>query len=100
MREDWTSGGVRQLLLYTGRSDGTYNSGTNFHTSNTHDPATYSGSFYVADVDGDGRDDFIVKWHHENTNDVNFLTYRWTDNGLTVVRSDTFTNEIPYFNAS
>ena len=59
-----------------------------------------NGSFYVADVDGDGQDDFIVKWHHENTNDVNFLTYRWTDNGLTVVRSATFTTVIPYFNAS
>lgn len=94
------SSNKRQLLLYTGKSDGTYNSGFNYGTSNTHNPATYSGSFYVADVDGDGRDDFIVKWHHENTNDVNFLTYRWTDNGLTVVRSDTFTNEIPYFNAS
>ena len=98
MREDWTSGGVRQLLLYTGRSDGTYNSGTNFPTSNTHDPATYSGSFYVADVDG--RDDFIVKWHYQNTNAVNFLTYRWTNNGLTVVRSASFTTVIPYFDAS
>jgi subtilisin family serine protease len=89
----------RQLLLYTGKSDRTYNTGTNYPTSNAHDPATYAGSFYVADVDGDGKDDFIVKWHHENTNDVNFLTYRWNGSGFSVVRSD-FTNEIPYYNAS
>ncbi len=82
--------------VYTGNQNGTFNEGVNHPSTRGHDPLTYPTDFFVANVNGDGKDDFIVKCRHNTV--VRFLTYRWTDNGLTVVRSATFTNEIPYFN--
>ncbi len=89
--------GVRQLLTYTANSDGTYNAGVNYYTSNAQNPLQYAGTFLVGDVNGDGRDDFIVKWRSSN-NMVRFLTYRGTAAGsfLSAV-STTPTQDIPYY---
>ena len=91
-----TSTERRQLLVYTANSNGTYNAGVNFSTTNANNHRVYSGRFFVADVDGDGRDDFIVKWR--NGENIAFLTYKGTSIGTfsDAVRSN-FTNIIPYF---
>ena len=52
---------ARQLLTYKATSSGTYSAGVNYSASNTHNPNMYAGTFLVDDVNGDGRDDFIVK---------------------------------------
>lgn len=94
----WTSSsGSRQLLTYKANSNGTYNSGVNYSTSNSHNPSVYAGTFLVADINGDGRDDFIVKW--KNGGDINFLTYRGTASCSfsSAVRTDTLVG-IPYYN--
>lgn len=93
----WTSSaGKRQLLVYTANSNGTFNSGVNFATTNNNNPLLYSGRFFVADVDGDGREDFIVKWR--NGDNIAFLTYKGTSTGTfsAAVRTN-LTNAIPYF---
>ena len=47
----WTSSsGSRQLLTYKANSNGTYNSGVNYSTSNSHNPSVYAGTFLVADI--------------------------------------------------
>ncbi|MBR6427266.1 MAG: VCBS repeat-containing protein, partial [Clostridia bacterium] len=52
----------RQLLVYTANSNGTYNAGVNFSSTHKHNPYSWACSLFVADVNGDGCDDFIVKW--------------------------------------
>ena len=91
-----TSSKKRQLLVYTANANGTLNAGVNLSTSNTHDPAVYSGAFFIADVDGDGNDDFIVKWR--NGDNIAFLTYRGTSSGTfsAAVRTN-LSNAIPYY---
>ena len=88
------------MLLYRGNTDGTYSAGVNYSTSNNQDPNQYAGTFLIVDVDGDGRDDFIVKWK-SNTDGVRFLVYRGTASGwfLNAVRVVPSTN-IPYYNAA
>ena len=89
----------RQLLIYKANANGTYNAGVNYATSNTDDPLQFAGNYFVADVNGDGKDDFIVKWQYENN--IRFLTYQGTSNGTfsAAVRT-TPTTPIPYFDAS
>ena len=91
----------RQLLIYTANADGTYNAGVNLSTSNAQNPPLYAGTFLVADVNGDGRDDFIVKWRYNLTLNVEFLTYCGTAQGSfsAAVRTTPQTS-IPYYNES
>ncbi|MGN1155042.1 MAG: S8 family serine peptidase [Agathobacter sp.] len=88
----------RQLLVYTAKEDGTYNAGVNYSTSNTHNANLYAGKFLVGDVNGDGRDDFIVKWKKDDEN--RFLTYRGTTTGTFSAAVRTVPSiAIPYYNA-
>lgn len=88
----------RQLLVYTAKSDGTYNAGVNYSTSNTQDATIYAGTFRIGDVNGDGRDDFIVKWKKDDEN--RFLTYRGTTTGTFSAAVRTVPSiAIPYYNA-
>jgi hypothetical protein len=59
----------------------------------------YAGSFFIGDVNGDGRDDFIVKW--KSSNNVRFLTYRGTASGSFAAADRTTPSpEIPYYDAA
>ena len=93
----WENGGYRQLLIYPANADDTYGSPIRYSTSNQHNPNMFAGTFLVADVNGDGRDDFIVKWR--NGSNTEFLTYCGTAGGsfLAAVRT-TPLNSIPYYN--
>ena len=89
----------RQLLIYIANADGTYNEGVNRATDNSQDPTVYAGAFFVADVNGDGRDDFIVKWR--NGSKTEFLTYRGTADGTFLGALRTMPETIiPYYNES
>lgn len=62
----WTSGGKRQLLVYTGKADGTFNEGVNLSSTRNHDLVQFPAKFFVADVNGDGCDDFVVQYRNSN----------------------------------
>ena len=88
----------RQLLVYTAKEDGTYNAGIKYSTSNAQDASIYAGTFRIGDVNGDGRDDFIVKWKKDDEN--RFLTYRGTTTGdFTAAVRTVPSTAIPYYNA-
>lgn len=63
----------RQLLIYTGRADGTFNAGVNLSSSRKHIPSTYPTKFFVADVNGDGKDDFVVQWRNSDGKRCNLV---------------------------
>ncbi len=96
----WVNNGKRQLLVYAANTNGAYPAtGVNYASTNAHDPAVYAGSFFVGDVNGDGRDDFIAKW--KSSNNVRFLTYCGTASGsfAAAVRT-TPSPAIPYYDAA
>lgn len=93
----WALNGYRQLLIYIANADGTYNAAIRQSTSNSHDPVNAAGSFYLADVNGDGRDDFIVKWR--SGLNIRFLTYLGTASGSFTAAVRTYPQpEVPYYN--
>jgi len=77
----WASGGRRQLLVYTAKGDGSFNEGVNLDSANRHDSGRWPCKFFVADVNGDGRADFIVHWRAEDTGNRNNLVYLGQKNG-------------------
>ena len=89
----------RQLLIYKGCANGTFSTGVALSSSRYHIPALYPTKSFVTDVNGDGRDDFIVKWR--NGNKTMFLTYRGKSDGTfnTAIGTNTDT-AIPYYNES
>ena len=62
----WTNGGKRQLLVYTGKADGTFNEGVNLSSTRNHDLVQLPAKCLVADVNGDGKDDFVVQYRNTN----------------------------------
>ncbi len=93
------SSGKRQLLIYTANSDGTYNAAIRHSTTTPHDPSQYSETMFIADVNGDGRDDFVVKRRNEH-NCVQFLTYLGTTAGaFSAPITTTPSTSIPYFDS-
>ena len=58
--------GKRQLLIYLGNIDGTFSEGVNWNSTRYHDPVAYPYSAFVADINGDGKDDFIIHYRHDN----------------------------------
>ena len=86
----------RQLMVYAGNSNNTFNSGINYSTTNNQIPSTYAGRCLVDDVNGDGRDDFIVKWR-SGTN-IRFLTYLGTTaSSFTSGVYTVPTEDVPYY---
>ena len=95
----WVSNGKRQLLIYTANTDCTYDAAIRCPTTDTHDPTSNAGAFYIADVNSDGRDDFIVKWR-DGLN-IRLLTYLGMASGsFREALTTTPTTNIPYYNAS
>ncbi len=90
----------RQLMLYTGTINNNtisnLNMGVLFTSTNTHNPYQYPSGLYVADVNNDGKDDFIVKWK-TSTNKITIYTY--LGNGTSFNSALGTTSSIPYFNA-
>lgn len=95
----WTNyEGKRQLLTYKAKSDGTYNLGNNYPTDNANDPYVYAERYFVDDVDGDGKDDFIVKWKN-SSGMVRFYTYRGkSDASFQAAAKTTPSINVPYYN--
>ncbi len=62
----WTNGVYRQLLVYTGKADGTFTEGQNLNSSQKHSLTQWPSKFFVADVNGDGKDDFVVQYRNTN----------------------------------
>lgn len=62
----WTNGIKRQLLVYTGKADGTFNEGANLSSTRNNVPVEYPANFHIADVNGDGKDDFVVQYRNSN----------------------------------
>lgn len=95
----WSLNGYYQFLIYTANANGTYNAAVRLSTSIAYDLNTYAGTYFVADVNGDGCDDFIIKYKNGDNNA--FLTLRGTSSGsfLTAVRTIP-TIAIPYYNAT
>ncbi|MBQ7779735.1 MAG: S8 family serine peptidase [Clostridia bacterium] len=92
------SGGQRNFLIYKGKEDAKYMTGANYNMSDPLDVIETPSCFLLADVTGEGRADFIVKYCDSNEN-VAFITY--TGTGATLFNpgaSTTLTNTIPYFN--
>ncbi len=69
----WVNEGKRQLLVYTANSDGSINEGVNLASSRNHDPYTWPCQFFIADVNGDGKDDFIVHWKNSSGKRCNLV---------------------------
>lgn len=91
--------GYRQLLIYIANSDGTYNDAIRHTTTNPHNSALYSETMVVADINGDGRDDFVVKRRNERDS-VQFMTYLGRTTGeFSPAATTTPTTFIPYFDA-
>ncbi|MBP5446296.1 MAG: S8 family serine peptidase [Acholeplasmatales bacterium] len=64
----WCNGNYRQLLIYKGKSNGTFETGVNLSSTRYHDPIAYPCKFLVADQNGDGKDDFIVFYENSSYN--------------------------------
>jgi hypothetical protein len=62
MMVHWGLNGYRQVLIYYAAANGTYNEGVNTATSQLYDPITYPGTEHLMDVNGDGKEDFVLHW--------------------------------------
>ena len=60
----WTNSSEKRVLLTLISSGSGYfpTTGVNFVSTNVNDPYRWPASFFVADVNNDGKDDFIVQW--------------------------------------
>lgn len=76
----WTNGGYRQLLVYTGNADGTFTEGQNLSSSRKHSLTQWPSKFFAADVNGDGKDDFVVQYRNTNGKRC-ILVYKGTSVG-------------------
>ncbi len=87
------------MLIYTANSDGTYNAGIRHSTTTIHDPTLYSETMFIADINGDGRDDFVVKRRNEY-NGIEFITFPGLSTGAlgnAIISSPT--TFVPYFDS-
>lgn len=62
----FASNGKRAFVIYTGKTNGSFNNAVRIVTTNTHDTSIYPCKFLVDDFTGDGKDDFLV--HYRDTN--------------------------------
>ena len=88
--------GNRSLLVYRGLSDATYASGNNTVTNDTLDLPVTPSCFFLSDVNGDVRADFIVKYN--SGGNVAFMVYKGTTSGTFSSEIYTSASVIPYFN--
>ncbi len=97
---DWVNNGKRQLLVFVANANGEFSAtGNNLATSNKQDPTSHSERYFVGDVNGDGRDDFVVKFQYGNN--VRILTYRGAESGFFLTALTTIPSPaIPYYDAA
>ncbi len=91
----------RQLLTYRGKTNGYYYSGVNQTTSNGYDLNTWPAHSYVGDINGDGIDDFIVKWKYAGYDEVSVHVYLggYLENSSNIFSSAKTTHSsIPFYN--
>ncbi len=88
----------RNLLVYKGTSGATYGTGTSYNMSDTLDLPERPSCFFLADVNGDGRYDFIVKYNSGGV--AAFITYVASSSGSfsAGVYSNISTTDPPFFN--
>lgn len=71
----WNNGGYRQLLIYLGNSNGSFDEGVNLSSTRYHDSYAFPYKVKVIDVNRDGKDDFVVSYKR-NDGKRGFLVYR------------------------
>ncbi len=89
----WTENGgagKRQLLVYRGKSDGSFYEGINTLTENLHNQSVYPTQYFVGDFNGDGYGDFLAYYQDFDMTQTNLL-YPGTSSGKfgTPVRTNT-----------
>ena len=85
----------RQLRVYLGNSDGTFSSGVNLSTTNTYIPSSYPTYNLVADVDGDGKDDFIVREKNSASTSV-IHVYKGSSTSPYLIQHSILSTSVPY----
>ena len=97
---EWGNSGYRQLLTYEGLTNGYYNYGVNQSTSNGYGQKTWPGHSYVGDINGDGIDDFIVKWKYPSDDEVSVHVYLggYLENSNIFSSAKTTHSYIPFYN--
>ena len=79
----WTENGgagYRQLLVYRGKTDGSFYEGINTQTWNVHNQDVYPTKYFVGDFNGDGYGDFLAHYQEENWTRTQLL-YPGTSSG-------------------
>lgn len=61
----WSYNNKRQLLTYISKGDGTFYEGANLDSVRLHNQNSYPCTLHVGDVNGDGKDDFIVRYRSD-----------------------------------
>ena len=91
------SNNKRNLLVYKGTTSATYGTGNNYTKNETLDLTTFPSCFFLDDVDGDGRDDFIVKYCITSGRTA-FITYTGASTGAFSDPNISPYFTTPYFN--
>ncbi len=81
-------GGKRYLFIYRGNTDVAFTGAMLTATNDNHDYYSTKAKFFVADVNGDGNDDFIVHTKNSSGKRIN-LTYLSKVAGTTAAFSNT-----------
>ena len=90
------SNGKRNLLVYKGTSGGSYSTATNYVKNETLDLTVTPSCFFLADVTGEGRADFIVKYRDSSSGNVGFITYTGSSIGSFSIAKYSNVSSIPY----
>ena len=71
----WINNSYRQLLIYLGKSNGSFEEAVNLSSCRYHNTYDYPVKFLVMDVNNDSKDDFVVVYKNTNGK-MHFLTYK------------------------
>ncbi|MCR5308082.1 MAG: VCBS repeat-containing protein, partial [bacterium] len=88
--------GYRQLITYKANITGSYDSAISQTTTNGYNRKTWPATSLVGDINGDGKDDFIVKWKYATDDEVSVHVYLGGTNGFTT--ANTTHSSIPFYN--
>ncbi len=88
--------GYRRLITYNGSTSGYYGSPTTQTMANGYNRKTWPSTSLVGDINGDGTDDFIVKWKYAADDEVSVHVYL---GGINVFSTaNTTHSSIPFYN--
>ena len=98
MNDGETSDGKRCFRTYTANANGSYNAGVLCNTTNSSGQSRYAETYLIADINNDGRDDYIALWKNDN-DEINLYTYLGTAQGTFTAAVVSYHNtKISHFN--